>query len=455
MEMYVRSGEPAAARRQYEICSRMLTEELGVGPSEETQLLLASAETELAPRPAPTAPGEVGAGLPLGVTRLATVLVTGLASDLGLPEEDGEAYGAEGEELVRRQEQGLQYMRAVLSRYGAYLPPALGDKVVAIFGIPASHEDDAERAVRAAVELQGCTATDQQVATGIHTGMVYLQALGDSPAQEPLILGAAVDLALRLYAAAGAGETLVTPPTQRLTQGAVTYVPRDVKLPGARTLAAAYCAEGIQAVTRKVRGVPGMFSPLVGRELELQQLLRAAGEMETSGMGRLIQVYGAPGVGKSRLVAELRDRLAGGGPAAERIWLEGRCSELARDTAYGPWREILRAFAQFAPGADGEGKAQQLAARLAALWRQGELPAAQIGEVAPFLGNLLALPPQTGDAAPGAPGGRGDALSHSGGDRCVCHSAGAEQAHGHRARGSALGRRAFAGRSPAGSRATW
>ena len=163
IELYLRSGDLPAARRQYEVCASVLAEEIGVPPSEETQLLLAPGMVEpalpraLLPAPAGLQAGTptvtVPAALPLGEVRLATVLVTGLGlADAGEP---GDLKGAE--ELIERQEQGMQAIRGVLSRYSAYVPLFLGDKVVAIFGLPASHEDDAERAVRAALDLQHCT----------------------------------------------------------------------------------------------------------------------------------------------------------------------------------------------------------------------------------------------------------------------------------------------------------
>ena len=252
------------------MCASVLAAEIGVPPSPETQLLLAAVAAEpalagaLLPAPAPE--GTVPTALPLGEVRLATVLVTGLG--LTNEGEPGDLVGAE--ELIERQEQGMQAIRGVLSRYGAYVPLFLGDKAVAIFGLPASHEDDPERAVRAALDLQHCTAGGLGVASGIHTGMVYLQGmtaglpavLPGGAAQETVVLGSAVDMALRLYAAAGAGETLVTMSTQQFTIGAVDYTPRQVKLPGTRTPTTAYSPAGMLAITRqgarhtRARGVP-------------------------------------------------------------------------------------------------------------------------------------------------------------------------------------------------------
>ena len=120
--------------------------------------------------------------------------------------------------------------------------------------------------------------------------------------------------------------------------------------------------------------------------------------------GCLIQIAGEPGVGKSRLVAELHDRLLVD-ETTDVTWLEGRCAELTGDTAYGPFREILRGFVRFASDADDdsdEARAQQLVAKLGTLWQQAGLPEAQLGEITPFLGNLLSLQGKWGDVTIGA-----------------------------------------------------
>lgn len=385
--LHLRSGDLAAARRQYEVCTRVLAEELDALPSEETQLLLTGIDAKPAPHPAHS-PAAVAAHLPVGETRLATVLVAGL----GPVDEDELAPGAAAEGFIERQERCLKTVRDVLRRYGGYIPPGFGDKLVAIFGIPASHEDDPERAVRAALEVQRCAGSP--VATGVHTGMVYLPDVAAALGTETTILGSAIDIALRLYAAAEAGETLVTAATQRLTLGAVAYNARDARLPGARASTTIYSATGLQAVSRKVRGIGGLAAPLVGRDPEITRLLAAAKRLPQEGAGCLVYIFGSPGVGKSRLVAELHDRLLVESSAAEGTevtWLEGHCTELTHETAYAPFREILRSLAQFSPDDDEDAKARHFVTQLAALWQQAGLPASQLDETGPFLGNLLSL----------------------------------------------------------------
>ena len=387
IDLYLRSGDPAAARRQYELCTRVLAEEIGVPPSEETQLLAHRIRSQTPPG-APMseqATNTIESRLPLGETRLVTVLVTGL----GPAAEVDNTFSAVDEAAIQRQERFLLAAQAILWGYGAYVAPSLGDKTLAVFGIPSSHEDDPERAVRAALDLRLLAMSAAQAATGVHTGVVYLQ--GAPAAQEVVILGSAVDTALRLYTSAAVGEILVTPATQRLTHGAVVYSAQSAVLAGTRSPATVFRAERLQETPRKVRGIPGLSAPLVGRGLEIAQLLEALRQMQATGEGRFIVVSGAAGVGKSRLVAELHDRLVVE-DAADLTWLEGRCLELTSDTAYGPFREIVRAFARFNPDTDDEAtRAQRLLEQLTSLWQQAGQPETQLGEVAPFLANLLSL----------------------------------------------------------------
>ncbi len=128
----------------------------------------------------------------------------------------------------------------------------------------------------------------------------------------------------------------------------------------------------------------------MGRGPELAQLLATVQGMQAAGKGRFVLLSGSAGVGKSRLVAELHDRLTVAN-GADLTWLEGRCLELMSDTACGPFRDILRAFADFDPDAESETRAQRFVEQLATLWRQAAQPAAQLAEVTSFLANLLSL----------------------------------------------------------------
>jgi tetratricopeptide (TPR) repeat protein len=155
----------------------------------------------------------------------------------------------------------------------------------------------------------------------------------------------------------------------------------------------------------KVRGIEGLRASLIGRDHELEQLVAALDEVR-AGRGQIACVIGEAGVGKSRLIAELKERaLMGGGrgpapspdeagrmPAPPRtppLWLEGRCLDIGMTVSYWPFLDMLRAYAGFTPD-DDRARGERLAAALADLVGQGHLTAVRATEMLPLLGNLLA-----------------------------------------------------------------
>ena len=233
--------------------------------------------------------------------------------------------------------------RHVLERHGGTIEKFVGDAVLAVFGIPAVHEDDALRAVRAAVELRGALAglNDElereygvriAVRTGVHTGEVFA---GDPTHGDPFATGDAVVVAQRLEASAAGGEILAGDATIRLVRDAVTVeqVP-SLALKGKSELVAAWrlldVEPGVAGLLRR------MDSPLVGRTAELARLREEFERAETERSCRVVTVLGEPGVGKSRLAAELVASLAE--PA--RV-LEGRCLPYGSGITYWPLVEIF------------------------------------------------------------------------------------------------------------------
>ena len=202
--------------------------------------------------------------------------------------------------------------RAVLERHGGTIEKFVGDAVLGVFGIPVVHEDDALRAVRAAVELRGELArlNDELeaafgirigVRTGVHTGEVFA---GDPAQGDPFATGDAVIVAQRLEATATAGEILVGDATIRLVRDAVTVEPVPaLELKGKSEPVDAW---RLLDVEPDVAGVARrMDSPLVGRAAELDALLAELERVVSDRACRIVTILGEPGVGKSRLAAEL------------------------------------------------------------------------------------------------------------------------------------------------------
>src|SRR4051794_8771440 len=247
-------------------------------------------------------------------------------------------------ERMRELLQGYyERMRAVLERHGGRVEKFIGDAVMAVFGVPVLHEDDALRAVRAALEMRAVLAdlnreldrdygVELGIRLGVHTGEVITDA---AAVDQGLIAGDAVNAAARLQASAPTGEVLIGPETHRLVSGAVRVRRHgDLELRGKTGRMRTWRVEGL--APDRIRLRRGAGSPMVGRRRELEALRR---RYDAAVQGRrcvVTTVLGPAGIGKSclarRLVAEVEP-----GP---RI-VVGRCLPYGEGITYWPLREIM------------------------------------------------------------------------------------------------------------------
>ena len=243
-----------------------------------------------------------------------------------------------------------------------------GDAVLGVFGLVAAHEDDAERAVRAAVAVRDGLSTLREDARsrheveldarfGIETGEVVV---GDAFGGATMATGDALNLAARLEQGADPGQIVVGPATHATTATAVDYEALgSLKLAGKSDAVPAWRVVGLSAELGGRRGVAGLSAPLTGRDDELRLLAEAARRAERERKAILFTLLGAPGVGKSRLVRELAAQLA------EQGWTElrGRCLPYGEGITYWPVGEMIRAAADMpAELTIAEAKARLLAA---------------------------------------------------------------------------------------------
>jgi hypothetical protein len=223
----------------------------------------------------------------------------------------------------------------VLGRHGGTVEGFLGDVVVAVFGVPVAHEDDAVRAVRAALALREHLASVNEQAqqahgvrlaarVGISTGEVVI---GDPTSGGPSTSGPPVALAARLQQAAGDGEVLLAEPTRRLAVD--TAVVEPVTGAAADRLGASAIAWRLVDAATTPASVPA-DTPYVGRRDELQRLRRAFDRSAREGRATLVTVIGEAGVGKSRLAREFATRVA---PAARVV--TGYCPPTGRGLRSG------------------------------------------------------------------------------------------------------------------------
>ena len=241
----------------------------------------------------------------------------------------------------------FEEMRAVLERHGGTVEKYIGDAVMAVFGIPAVHEDDALRAVTAAAEMRDALTSlnkelerDRGVTIasriGVNTGDVVA---GDAAAQQSLVTGDAVNVAARLEQAAGPGEILIGAPTMSLVRDAVVAESvRPLTLKGKSHEVSAFrlvdVAHDGLGVSRR------LDTPMVGRASELDALREAFARAARDRACVLATILGTPGVGKSRLTREFLAAL----PDPSFV-VRGRCLSYGDGITYWPVVEMLTAVA--------------------------------------------------------------------------------------------------------------
>jgi class 3 adenylate cyclase len=205
-----------------------------------------------------------------------------------------------------------------ITKAGGFVAKYMGDGVLAYFGYPQAHEDDAERAVRSAVALtdtiknvRTAHETSLQVRTGIATGLVVVgDLIGEGDAQERGVVGDTPNLAARLQAIAEPGQVVISQGTRRLTGGMFEYHDLGkVTLKGLADPVQAWLVTGRSRIESRFEAHhETKLTPLVGREEELDLLLRRW-RQAVSGEGRAVLLSGEPGIGKSRLTVALQERL--------------------------------------------------------------------------------------------------------------------------------------------------
>jgi class 3 adenylate cyclase/tetratricopeptide (TPR) repeat protein len=234
--------------------------------------------------------------------------------------------------------------RAVHERHGGTVEKFIGDAVMAVFGIPTLHEDDALRAVRAAAEmrlrldalneeLERDWGVRLQVRTGVNTGEVVA---GDASEGQAFVTGDAVNVAKRFEEAAPAGEILLGESTFRLVRGVVTVEAADpLELKGKGGQVAAYRLLDVALAGRG--DVRRLNAPMVGREHERALLEQAYARAVRERSCHLFTLLGPAGVGKSRLAAEVIDSLQ-----HKATVLVGRCLPYGEGITFWPIVEVLR-----------------------------------------------------------------------------------------------------------------
>ena len=280
-----------------------------------------------------------------GERKYVTVLFADVVDSTGLGER------LDPEQVAEIMNGAFAFLNASVKKYDGTIARLLGDAILAFFGAPIAHEDDAERAVLAGLDIQAAAreyaeevrrtyGVDFQVRVGINTGLAVLAAVGDEIRTEYTAMGDTTNVAARLQSAAEPGSVLISANTYHLVKQLFELRPRGgAMVKGKSAPIVTYEALAPKVVPGKMRGLEGLTSPLVGRAAEFKLVNDKLNEVR-EGRGAFVAVIGEAGLGKSRLLAEVSESAKSGPQVA---WLEGRSLSYEQAVTYFPWRQVIRA----------------------------------------------------------------------------------------------------------------
>jgi class 3 adenylate cyclase len=242
---------------------------------------------------------------------------------------------------------------AEIDRYDGHIDKFIGDEIMALFGAPVAHENDPERALRAALDMRATLKEFNRKYTaqlpqplalhfGINSGLAIAGGIGTSQRQDYSVMGDTVNLAARLEGLSEAGEILVGESTYRLTASLFEFEAlKPVRVKGKEQPVRVYRLLKAKAVLGgQVRGIEGLSAPMVGRVEEFTTLKQALSEFY-KGRGGIISVTGDAGLGKSRLIEELHLACIKQSQDDQVAWVEGRALSYAQSASYRVARDML------------------------------------------------------------------------------------------------------------------
>jgi len=287
---------------------------------------------------------------------------------------------------------------AVIDRYDGHIDKFIGDEIMALFGAPVAHENDPERALRAALDMMmaleqfnmeyaGQLPRPLALHFGLNSGLVITGGIGTGQRQDYSVMGDTVNLAARLEDLSEAGEILVGTETHRRTAPLFDFEALPpVQVKGKAQPVQVYRLLRAKAVHGgQIRGIEGLTSPLVGRTDELAQLSPVL-EKFYQNQGGVVAISGEAGLGKSRLVHELRQLSLEQPQGRSAHWAEGHALSHGENAGYLMARDMLRHVLGLSLGASPVEVAQSLQSEI------DQLLPDNVTENYPYLAYLLDLP---------------------------------------------------------------
>lgn len=371
IRLYALNGQNSAALQQYETCCRLLKTELDVLPSEELRLLAASirnGELRLRQADSTTAPPPKTMHQPNAERRQVTVLYCELTPTSIIDDPD---------EAMDRLRTPLDRCEEIIRQFSGHTVQTYDGGLLAYFGYPQAREDAARRAVTAAMLVTRETTCDMQISAAVHTGLV----ISGGEASKPDTVGQTSKLTIQLRHNTAPKEVAISQETHRLVAGYFDCISQGIQiLPGfARPLEIFTVKQ--ESGARSRLDSTAQLTPLTGRQTEIAELMELW-KKTTQGISHAVLIQGEAGIGKSRLLHTLKQRLL----SQPNAIYELHCFPEFSQSPFYPLISMLETIFRFEPTDTPEIKFTKLAQHLAAHYPTS----AQ--DVVPLLTQLLSLP---------------------------------------------------------------
>jgi len=275
----------------------------------------------------------------------------------------------------------------VITKYGGTVDKFIGDEIMALFGVPVAHEDDPERALRAALEMMDALSefnamhnTDLGIHFGINTGLVVAGILGTTEQQDYSVMGDTVNLASRLEELSERGQILVGHDTYHATNHLFEFQQfGPIQVKGKAVPVQVFKVLSVKGKPSMTRRPSGLRANLIGRKSELAQLTEGVKRLR-EGEGTIFSICGDAGMGKSRLVEEFQATL----DLAEVQWLECHAFPYSQNIPYFPLSDLFNRAWQIEEGDSPEMVKENIESNIERLLGKKE-------DVAPYVGSLYGL----------------------------------------------------------------